>query len=221
MHCLGDLAGPELAGRALPAGLHEQEPRVPPGRLHHAGRVVEHREPARAQARSSLSHRVEVQRHIELRWGDGGVGGAGEDCLDRPAVWRAAGQLLHQVPQRRSEWQLEHPRRTSPQMVKTIVPGAPWVPLARSQSGPSARMWGTLAKVSTLLTRVGLSVGGLANRPWMNGRATRGRGGRPSITSSCPVSSPNRYRSGPRMISTGTPPSASASRIFPSARVRA
>jgi hypothetical protein len=29
-------------------------------------------------------------------------------------------------------------------MVKTIVPGAPSVPLARSQSGPSARMWGTL-----------------------------------------------------------------------------
>ena len=112
-------------------------------------------------------------------------------------------------------------RRTSPQMVKTIVPGAPSVPLARSQSGPSARMWGTLAKVSTLLTRVGLSAGGLANSPWMNGRATRGRGGRPSITSSSPVSSPNRYRSGPRTISTGTPPSASASRISPSARVRA
>jgi hypothetical protein len=34
------------------------------------------------------------------------------------------------------------------------------VPLARSQSGPSARMWGTLASVSTLLTRVGLSAGG-------------------------------------------------------------
>src|SRR5215212_3115785 len=37
-------------------------------------------------------------------------------------------------------------RCTSPQMVKTIVPGAASVPLARSQSGPSARMWGTLAK---------------------------------------------------------------------------
>jgi hypothetical protein len=50
-------------------------------------------------------------------------------------------------------------------MVKTIVPGAPWVPLARSQSGPSARMWGTLAKVSTLLTSVGLSAGGPGEQP--------------------------------------------------------
>ena len=61
-------------------------------------------------------------------------------------------------------------RCTSPQMVKTIVPGAPSVPLARSQSGPSARTWGTLAKVSTLLTSVGLSCRGVANRPWTNGR---------------------------------------------------
>ena len=95
------------------------------------------------------------------------------------------------------------------------------MPFARSQSAPSARMWGTLASVSTLLTSVGLSSGGLANSPWMYGRATRGSGGRPSITSSIPVSSPNRYRSGPRTISTGTPPSASASRISPSARLRA
>ena len=78
-----------------------------------------------------------------------------------------------------------------------------------------------MASVSTLLTSVGLSSGGLANSPWMNGRATRGSGGRPSITSSIPVSSPNRYRSGPRTISTGTPPSASTSRISPSARLRA
>jgi hypothetical protein len=112
-------------------------------------------------------------------------------------------------------------RRTSPQMVNTIVPGAASVPLARSQSGPSARMWGTFAKVSTLLTSVGLSAGALANSPWMKGRATRGRGGRPSITSSSPVSSPNSYRSGPRTRSMGTPPSASASRISLSARVTA
>jgi hypothetical protein len=44
-----------------------------------------------------------------LLWNDDGVGGAGEDRLDRPAGWRAAGQLLYQVAQRRAERQLEHP----------------------------------------------------------------------------------------------------------------
>src|SRR5215204_6830610 len=59
--------------------------------------------------------------------------------------------------------------RTSPQTVKSIVPGEVSVPLDRSQSDPSARMWGMLASVSTLFTRVGLSFGGAANNPNMNG----------------------------------------------------
>ena len=106
---LGDLAGAELAGRALPARLHEQEPRVAVGRLDHAGRVVEHGEPGRSEARSQLPHRVEVHRHIQLLRSDDGVGGAGEDGLHRPALGRAAAQLLHQVPQGRAERKLEHP----------------------------------------------------------------------------------------------------------------
>ena len=81
-------------------------------------------------------------------------------------------------------------RRTSPHTVNTIVPGDASVPFARSQSGPSATMRGTFASVSTLFTSVGLSAGGRANSPCMNGRAVRGIGGFPSITSSRPVSSP-------------------------------
>jgi hypothetical protein len=53
-------------------------------------------------------------------------------------------------------------------------------------------MCGTLARVSTLLTRVGLSSGGVANSPWMYGRTVLGSGGRSSMTSSNPVSSPKR-----------------------------
>src|SRR6266516_3514310 len=67
-------------------------------------------------------------------------------------------------------------RRTSPQTVNTMVPGEWSVPFARSQAGPSRRMCGTLASVSTLFTSVGLSSGGVANNPWMKGRAVRIRG---------------------------------------------
>ena len=46
-----------------------------------------------------------------------------------------------------------------------MVTGEASVPFARSQAGPSRRMCGTLARVSTLFTRVGLSSGGVANGP--------------------------------------------------------
>src|SRR5207249_11996979 len=44
---------------------------------------------------------------------------------------------------------------TSPTTVATIVPGELAVPMVRNHDGPRARMWGTLERVSALLTRVG------------------------------------------------------------------
>ena len=60
---------------------------------------------------------------------------------------------------------------TSPTTVATIVPGDSKVPIERNHSGPRARMCGTLASVSTLLTRVGFGPppeperGGVASHP--------------------------------------------------------
>ena len=82
-------------------------------------------------------------------------------------------------------------------------------------------MYGTLASVSTLLTRVGLAspsartrasagpasqpvCGIVANKPWRYGGSQRGSGSEPSITSRSAFSSPNRYSSGPVTMCTGT-----------------
>ena len=46
--------------------------------------------------------------------------------------------------------------RTSPETVKTIVPGESSVPNERYHSGPLRMMCGTFARVSTLLTTAGL-----------------------------------------------------------------
>ena len=99
-------------------------------------------------------------------------------------------------------------RTTSPTTVQTIGPGDSSVPIDRYHSGPRARMWGTLASVSTLLTSVGLALsagwasflgaedqpacGPVANRPCRYGGAQRGSGSSPSMTWSRPVSSPSR-----------------------------
>ena len=113
---------------------------------------------------------------------------------------------------------------TSPQSVNTIVPGDESVPAARNSSAPCARIHVTCARVSTLLTSVGLarspraspgsasvavqpSCGAVANRPCWNGGRTRGSGSLPSMTSSSAFSSPNRYSSGPRAIVTSRSPS--------------
>jgi hypothetical protein len=55
-------------------------------------------------------------------------------------------------------------RTTSPETVQHTVPGDPAVPMVRNQSGPRARMWVTLASVSTLFTSVGLAVSPKASR---------------------------------------------------------
>jgi hypothetical protein len=61
--------------------------------------------------------------------------------------------------------------------------------------------------------------------PWRNGGATRGNGGRPSSTSSRPVSSPYRYSLGPATIPTlaslnQSPSSASISAMAAARRSR-
>ncbi len=97
-------------------------------------------------------------------------------------------------------------RTTSPTTVATTVPGDRSVPSDRYHSGPRASTRGTVARVSTLLTTVGLdaansvatppgdevhpAAGTVANSPWMYGGMLRGRGASPSITCSRPVSSP-------------------------------
>jgi hypothetical protein len=96
--------------------------------------------------------------------------------------------------------------RTSPDSVKTIVPGESSVPNPRNQSAPLARMCGTFDSVSTLLTAVGLGEPGDRKSPSIHGGTMRGKGSLPSITSRSAFSSPNRYSSGPGTSSTGTPP---------------
>ncbi len=99
-------------------------------------------------------------------------------------------------------------RTTSPTTVHTTGPGESSVPIERYHSGPRARMWGTLASVSTLLTSVGFAssvgwasffgaddqpaVGPVAKRPCRYGGAQRGSGSSPSMTCSRAVSSPTR-----------------------------
>jgi len=63
----GDLAGAELARRALPARLDPQEARVERRDLDDARRVVEDGEPARAEPRARARHVLEVEANVELR----------------------------------------------------------------------------------------------------------------------------------------------------------
>jgi len=189
-----DLAGAELAGRTLSAGLHPEEAGVEVRRAHHV--TLSRRTPRNPPPPSPTpTCRIESK--------SSGV----SSCSGRMTVFEAPGKMA--LTDLRSVGPPAHSstkerrgvpsgnsntpsRRMSPHTVKTMVPGEDSVPFVRSQSGPSARIQGTLANVSTLFTRVGLSFGGAANSPSMNGRAIRGSGGRRSMTSSRPVSSPNR-----------------------------
>ena len=101
------------------------------------------------------------------------------------------------------------------------------MPYSRNHSAPLARMSATLAIVSTLLASVGgappspaiatwaaeMRPSPTSSAPWRYGGATRGNGGRPSTTSSRPVSSPNRYSFGPATMSIATPSAHPASVI--------
>src|SRR4029450_2721258 len=96
---------------------------------------------------------------------------------------------------------------------------------SRNQSGPSATMAGTLARVSTLLASAGgTSPPGEARSapaeyagssptsvaPLRSGGARRGGGVRPATTASRAVSSPNRYSDGPSTRSMVTSDAQSA-----------
>src|SRR5262245_2537268 len=119
---------------------------------------------------------------------------------------------------------------TSPTTVAIAVPGDSAVPAERYQSAPRARISGTFASVSTLVTSVGLlpttsassetgapadqpTGGVVANSPIRYGGMIRGSGSPPSTTSSSPVSSPYRYSSGPVTMLIGIVPSTPTSAI--------
>src|SRR3954468_16409202 len=69
---------------------------------------------------------------------------------------------------------------TSPTTVQMSMPGDSAVPIERNQSAPRARMNGTLASVSTLLTAVGWGdASSVTNRPCSNGGSRRGSGSCP------------------------------------------
>src|SRR5512145_2356594 len=76
---------------------------------------------------------------------------------------------------------------TFPSMVYTFVPGLEGVPKLRYQAAPLRKIGGTLARVSTLLTRVGLP-----HKPFVVGYGGRVRGSPrlPSRDSISAVSSP-------------------------------
>ncbi len=129
-------------------------------------------------------------------------------------------------------------RRTSPTTVAIAVPGDSEVPIDRYHSAPCDVISGTLAKVSTFDTSVGLlpttalssltlapedqpTGGVVANRPRRYGGTVRGSGSPLSMNSSRPVSSPYRYSSGPLTIVIGTEPSRPRSVISCDARSNA
>jgi hypothetical protein len=92
-------------------------------------------------------------------------------------------------------------RSTFPETLKTFVPGDFSVPIAANHSGPSVRIEGTFASVSTLLMSVGD-----AYRPSTAGNGGRSRGWprNPSSEDSSAVSSPQMYAPAPRWITTSS-----------------
>ena len=70
---------------------------------------------------------------------------------------------------------------TSPTTVATIVPGDSAVPIERNQSAPRARMCGTLASVSTLLTSVGFGPPPRPARPGVGFPSQLGSGGEQAV----------------------------------------
>ena len=161
--------------------------------------VVDHDEPGRARARRR-PRRGPPRSAVRRGATPGGTGSRCRTARPRPAR-RAAARRARSRTWRSGVPSSNSPtpaRSVRPLTVHTIVPGDSSVPTARNHVRPLARRCaGTLASVSTLLTRVGgasVAPSGSARSvparavvssptascPARYGGATRGNGGRPS-----------------------------------------
>ena len=159
VQAVGDLLAAELARRALAARLHVQEPRELERHLHHARGLVVDGVAGGAHPAADGGHGLVGHGRPQLVGGDHRVGHAREHGLDRHGPDPAARRRPARSP--RPAACPGRPRRTpgratSPTTVITWWPGeSVGAHACRNHSAPRARMWGTLASVSTLLARVG------------------------------------------------------------------
>ena len=222
---LGELHRSPLAGRALTARLDGEESGQFGGDGHDVGRVVVDGEPRRAESAAVRLERLVGERDVERPRRQNRIGDAGERRLQRSIRLGATASVDH-VDQRRAQLDLVDARNANVAddrhdhgagrvgSAERAVPRRPAgkdVRRRRQRLDVVDERW--IAGLAGTLDDVPASqpIVTVANRPCCHGGNSRGNGSRPSMTSSSPFSSPNRYSSGPSTIEMASSPSSPAS----------
>ena len=152
-----DRAGTELARRALPARLDEQEPREHGRDVDHARGVVVDDEPRRAEPAARAGERLERERTCRAAPRSAPRSSRREAPRGSYGPVEALRSIVEHLAQRRAALDLDdaRPARRRRRPCTRPFPATSAVPNDRYQSAPFASTCATLASVSTLLTDVG------------------------------------------------------------------